>query len=245
MKQDWLKQLDELDVDSLCINTLRTLAIDMIQKADSGHPGAPMGCAPMAYLLWSKHMKHNPKDPHWFDRDRFVLFNGHGLSLLYSLLHLSGYAVSLDDLKNFRQWGSITPGHPENHLTPGVETTTGPLGQGFCNAVGFALAEANLAARYNKDGHTVIDHHTYAIVGDGCLMEGVTSEAASLVVTSPVPLECAAHESLSLLVDAKRPRASSLSGGRNVASAGKRLTNCPSSDCSSVWTPAPPTVAPR
>jgi len=179
MKQDWLKQLDELDVDSLCINTLRTLAIDMIQKADSGHPGAPMGCAPMAYLLWSKHMKHNPKDPHWFDRDRFVLSNGHGSSLLYSLLHLSGYAVSLDDLKNFRQWGSITPGHPENHLTPGVETTTGPLGQGFCNAVGFALAEANLAARYNKDGHTVIDHHTYAIVGDGCLMEGVTSEAAS------------------------------------------------------------------
>ena len=168
------------NLDSLCINTIRTLAIDAIQRANSGHPGAPMGCAPMAYALWTRHLRHDPHAPDWIDRDRFVLSNGHASMLLYSLLHLSGYELSLDDIKNFRQWESKTPGHPENHLTAGVETTTGPLGQGFANAVGFAIAEAQLAAKYNREGHQVIDHFTYAIAGDGCLMEGVAAEAASL-----------------------------------------------------------------
>lgn len=165
---------------ALSINTLRTLAMDAVQKANSGHPGAPMGCASMAYALFQHHLKFDPTTPSWPDRDRFVLSNGHASMLLYGLLHLYGYAVSLDDLKNFRQWGSITPGHPENGLTPGVETTTGPLGQGFCNAIGFAIAESSLAARFNTPDFQLFDHYTYAIAGDGCLMEGVTSEAASL-----------------------------------------------------------------
>jgi transketolase len=167
-------------LDQLCINTIRFLSVDAVQKAKSGHPGMPMGAAPMAYVLWTRMLKHNPRNPHWFDRDRFVLSAGHGSMLLYSLLYLTGYDVTLDDIKQFRQFGSKAPGHPERGHTPGVETTTGPLGQGFANAVGMAIAEAQLAARYNRPGFEVIDHATYAIVSDGDLMEGVASEAASL-----------------------------------------------------------------
>lgn len=168
------------DLPLLAINTIRTLSIDAIQKANSGHPGLPMGCAPMAYTLWHKHLRHDPEAPQWFDRDRFVLSAGHGSMLLYSLLHLTGYDLSLDELKAFRQWGSKTPGHPEWHETPGVEATTGPLGQGAANAVGMALAERMLARYFNRPGHEIIDHHTYALVSDGDLMEGVACEAASL-----------------------------------------------------------------
>ncbi|MFO1508049.1 MAG: transketolase [Lysobacterales bacterium] len=167
-------------LEQTAIDTIRFLSVDMIQKADSGHPGLPLGAAPMAYVLWTKFLKHHPANPHWVDRDRFVLSAGHGSALLYSLLYLTGYDLTLDDIKQFRQWGSRTPGHPERGHTPGVETTTGPLGQGMGNVVGMAIAEAQLAARYNRDGHKVIDHHTYAIVSDGDLMEGVASEAASL-----------------------------------------------------------------
>lgn len=169
---------DQLSVRA--IKTIRYLSADGVQKANSGHPGLPMGMAGAAYLIWTKYLRHNPKNPLWLNRDRFVLSGGHGSMLLYSLLHLTGYEVSLEDLKNFRQWGSITPGHPEYGLTPGVETTTGPLGQGFANAVGMAIAEAHLAARFNRDEFRVIDHFIYAIVTDGDLMEGVASEAASL-----------------------------------------------------------------
>ncbi|MGS1121085.1 transketolase [Rhodanobacter sp. UC4436_H3] len=168
------------DLDQQCINTLRFLSVDMVQKANSGHPGLPLDAAPMAYVLWTKHLKFHPADPHWPDRDRFVLSAGHGSALLYSLLHVTGYDLSLDDIKQFRQWGSKAPGHPEYGHTPGVEVTTGPLGQGLANAVGMAIGEAQLAATYNRDGHTVIDHRTWAIVSDGDLMEGVASEAASL-----------------------------------------------------------------
>ena len=168
------------ELDQLCINTIRFLSVDAVQNAKSGHPGMPLGAAPMAYALWSRLLKHNPRNPNWFDRDRFVLSAGHGSMLLYSLLHLTGYDLSLDDIKRFRQFGSKAPGHPERGDTPGVETTTGPLGQGFANAVGMAIAEAQLAARYNRPGFQVIDHATYAIVSDGDLMEGVASEAASL-----------------------------------------------------------------
>ncbi|MEO8855409.1 MAG: transketolase [Burkholderiaceae bacterium] len=167
-------------LDQQCINTLRFLSVDMVQKADSGHPGLPLGAAPMAYALWMHQLSHNPANPLWADRDRFVLSAGHGSALLYSLLHVTGYPLSLDDIKQFRQWGSKAPGHPERGHTAGVEVTTGPLGQGMANAVGMAIAEAQLAARYNRDGHTVIDHRTWAIVSDGDLMEGVASEAASL-----------------------------------------------------------------
>lgn len=166
--------------DQLAVNTIRTLSMDGIQKANSGHPGLPMGAAPMAYTLWTKHLKVNPKNSSWTDRDRFVLSAGHGSMLLYSMLHLSGYAVTMDDLKNFRQWDSKTPGHPEVHHTDGVEATTGPLGQGIANAVGMAMAEAHIAATYNKEGHTIVDHFTYALCGDGDLMEGVSAEAASM-----------------------------------------------------------------
>jgi len=168
------------ELDQLCINTLRFLSVDAVQKANSGHPGMPLGAAPMAYVLWTRFLKHNPRNPDWFDRDRFVLSAGHGSMLLYSLLHLTGYDLSLDEIKRFRQWGSKAPGHPERGHTPGVEITTGPLGQGFANAVGMAIAEAQLAARYNRPGFDVIDHATYAIVSDGDLMEGIASEAASL-----------------------------------------------------------------
>jgi len=168
------------ELDQLCVNTVRFLSVDAVQNAKSGHPGMPLGAAPMAYALWSRLLKHNPRNPDWFDRDRFVLSAGHGSMLLYSLLHLTGYDLALDDIKQFRQFGSKAPGHPERGHTPGVETTTGPLGQGFANAVGMAIAEAQLAARYNRPGFNVIDHATYAIVSDGDLMEGVASEAASL-----------------------------------------------------------------
>ena len=168
------------EVESLCINTLRLLAVDAVQKANSGHPGLPMGAAPMAYTLWDRFLKHNPANPAWPDRDRFVLSAGHGSMLLYALLHLAGYPLALTDLENFRQWGSLTPGHPEYGHTPGVETTSGPLGQGFANAVGMAIAEAHLAARFNRPGHQIIDHFTYVLAGDGDLMEGISAEAASL-----------------------------------------------------------------
>jgi len=167
-------------IDQLCINTIRTLAMDGVQKARSGHPGMPMGMADVAYVLWTRFLKHNPKDPKWPDRDRFVLSAGHGSMLLYSLLYLTGYDLTLEDLMAFRQWGSRTPGHPEYGLTPGVETTTGPLGQGFANGVGMAIAERFLAATFNRPGFPIFDHYTYAIVSDGDLMEGISHEAASL-----------------------------------------------------------------
>ena len=170
----------KLDLDTQCINTIRFLAVDAIQKAKSGHPGLPLDAASMAYVLWTRFLRHNPVNPGWFDRDRFVLSAGHGSALLYSLLHLTGYDVSLEQIKQFRQWGSITPGHPERGLTPGVETTTGPLGQGFANGVGMAMAEAHLAACYNRPGSEIINHFTYGLVSDGDLMEGVAAEAASL-----------------------------------------------------------------
>jgi transketolase len=166
--------------EQLAINTIRTLSIDAIEKANSGHPGLPMGAAPMAYTLWTDFMNHNPKSSKWFNRDRFVLSAGHGSMLLYSLLHLSGYDVTMNDLKNFRQWDSRTPGHPEVHHTDGVEATTGPLGQGIAMSVGMAMAEAHLAAKFNKESLPVIDHHTYALISDGDLMEGISHEAASL-----------------------------------------------------------------
>ncbi|HEX5111895.1 MAG TPA: transketolase [Saprospiraceae bacterium] len=166
--------------DQLAINTLRFLSVDAVQKANSGHPGLPLGAATMAYVLWTRFLKHNPANPHWFDRDRFVLSAGHGSMLLYSLLHLTGYDLPLNEIKHFRQWGSKTPGHPERGITPGVETSTGPLGQGFANGVGMAIAEAYLAARYNKPGFDIIHHHTYALISDGDMMEGVAAEAASL-----------------------------------------------------------------
>jgi transketolase len=168
------------DLAQLAVNTIRTLAIDAVQKANSGHPGLPMGAAPMAYVLWQRHLRHNPKNPHWPNRDRFVLSAGHGSMLLYTLLHLTGYDLTMADLQSFRQWESRTPGHPETLLTPGVEATTGPLGQGTANAVGMAMAERALAARFNQPGHAIVDHRTYAIVSDGDLMEGISSEAASL-----------------------------------------------------------------
>jgi transketolase len=167
-------------LDELCINTIRFLAVDAVQQANSGHPGMPMGAAPMAYVLWTKFMHHSPRNPGWPDRDRFVLSAGHGSMLLYSLLHLSGYDLSLDDLKNFRQWQSKTPGHPEYGDTPGVETTTGPLGQGFATGVGMAIAERHLAAKYNRPDYEIVNHFTYGIVSDGDLMEGISHEAASL-----------------------------------------------------------------
>jgi len=167
-------------LDQLCINTIRMLSVDAVEKAKSGHPGAPMGLAPAAYILWTRFLKHDPRNPSWPDRDRFVLSAGHGSMLLYSILHLTGYDLPLEQIEQFRQWGSHTPGHPERDLTPGVETTTGPLGQGFGNGVGMAIAEAYLAARYNRPGFEILDHFTYGIVSDGDLMEGVAAEAASL-----------------------------------------------------------------
>lgn len=167
-------------LDQLCINAVRTLSIDAVQKANSGHPGLPLGAAPMAYMLWQYHLRHNPSNPKWANRDRFLLSAGHGSMLLYSLLHLTGYDLSLDDVKAFRQWESKTPGHPESFMTPGVEATTGPLGQGTANAVGMAMAERALAHQYNRPGFEIVDHFTYALVSDGDLMEGISAEAASL-----------------------------------------------------------------
>jgi transketolase len=167
-------------IDQLCINTIRTLSMDGVQKANSGHPGTPMALAPVAYVLWDRFLRHNPTNPEWPNRDRFVLSAGHASMLIYSMLHLSGYDLPLEELKNFRQWGSKCPGHPERGLTPGVETTTGPLGQGVANSVGMAIAERWLAAHFNRPGHEIVDHRVYAICGDGDLMEGISQEAASL-----------------------------------------------------------------
>ncbi len=194
-------------LDQLCINTIRFLSVDAVQKANSGHPGLPLDAAPMAYALWTRLLKHNPRNPDWFDRDRFVLSAGHGSMLLYSLLHLTGYHLPLDEIKRFRQWGSKAPGHPERGHTPGVETTTGPLGQGFANAVGMAIAEAQLAARYNRPEFAVIDHATYVIASDGDLMEGVASEAASL----------AGHLRLGKLICLYDDNRVTLAGGTDIA----------------------------
>ena len=169
-----------VDRDRRCVDTMRFLSVDAIENANSGHPGMPMGAATMAYVLWTRHLRHNPSDPGWLNRDRFILSAGHASSLLYALLHLTGYDLPLSEIKAFRQWGSKTPGHPENTVTPGVEVTTGPLGQGIGNAVGAAIAEVHLAARYNRPGHTIVDHHTYTIVGDGDLMEGISAEACAI-----------------------------------------------------------------
>ncbi|HSE97391.1 MAG TPA: transketolase, partial [Blastocatellia bacterium] len=167
-------------LDELCVNTIRTLSMDAVQQANSGHPGTPMALAPVAYAVWDRFLRHNPQNPQWPNRDRFVLSAGHASMLLYSMLHLTGYEVPLDDLKRFRQWESLTPGHPEYGHTPGVETTTGPLGQGVATSVGMAIAERWLAAHFNRPGHEIVDYRIYAIAGDGCLMEGVSQEAASL-----------------------------------------------------------------
>lgn len=171
------------DIDQLSINTIRTLSLDAVQKANSGHPGLPLGMAPAAYVLWTKFLRHNPKNPKWFNRDRFLLSAGHGSMLIYSLLHLTGYDLSIDDLKQFRQLHSKTPGHPEVGYAPGIETTTGPLGQGIANAVGMALAERELARTFNREGFAMVDHHTYVFLGDGCLMEGISHEVCSLAGT--------------------------------------------------------------
>jgi transketolase len=182
------KENSNPELDQLCINTIRTLSIDAVQKAQSGHPGLPLGAAPMAYVLWTRFLRHNPQNPKWENRDRFLLSAGHGSMLLYSLLYLTGYDLPMEELQSFRQWGSRTPGHPEYGLTPGVEITTGPLGQGFANGVGMAMGAAHLAAKFNKDDQKVIDHHIYAIVSDGDLMEGVASEAASSTRQANLPV---------------------------------------------------------
>jgi transketolase len=167
------------ETERLAIDTIRTLAMDAVQAAESGHPGTPMALAPLAYALYTRHLRHDPSAPLWADRDRFVLSVGHASMLLYGTLHMAGYDLPLAEIKRFRQWQSLTPGHPEVHHTPGVETTTGPLGQGVANAVGFAVAESHLAATFNRPGHDIVDHYTYFVAGDGCLMEGISHEAAS------------------------------------------------------------------
>src|SRR5881394_750210 len=201
------------ELDRLCINTIRTLSLDAVQKAESGHPGLPLGAAPMAYVLWTRFLRHNPRNLNWENRDRFLLSAGHGSMLLYSLLYLTGYDLPLDELKNFRQWGSKTPGHPEYGLTPGVEVSTGPLGQGFGNGVGMAIPEAFLAATYNRPNHAVIDHYTYGLVSDGDLMEGVASEAAWL----------AGHLKLGKLIYLYDDNNISLDGPTNLAFTEDRL----------------------
>jgi transketolase len=195
------------DLQNRAINAIRFLSADGVQQANSGHPGLPMGAAAMAYTVWTRHLRFNPKNPNWFDRDRFILSGGHGSMLLYSLLYLTGFDLSLDELKHFRQWGSLTPGHPEVGLTPGVETTTGPLGQGFANGVGMAVAEAHLAGVFNRPGHDIVDHYTYAIVTDGDLMEGVASEAASF----------AGHQQLGKLIYLYDDNHITIDGNTNLA----------------------------
>ena len=180
---------------------MRVLSMEAIQKANSGHPGITMGAAPMAYELWAHHMKHNPINPEWVNRDRFVLSAGHGSMMLYSLLHLFGYKVSIDDIKNFRQFESITPGHPEHGVTPGVDASTGPLGQGFANAVGMAMAETHLASKFNTEEYKVVDHYTYALCGDGCMMEGITYEAASLAGTLGLGKLIALYDSNNITIE--------------------------------------------
>ena len=201
------------ELQQKCINTIRFLSADAVQQANSGHPGLPMGAAAMAYTIWTRHLRHNPQNPKWFNRDRFILSGGHGSALLYALLHLTGYALSLDEVKHFRQWGSLTPGHPEFGLTPGVDTTTGPLGQGFSNGVGMAIAEAHMAAEFNTPISTLVDHYTYAIVTDGDLMEGISSEAASL----------AGHLQLSKLIYLYDDNHISIEGGTQVAFSEDRM----------------------
>jgi transketolase len=201
-----MKNLTEA-IEQISINAIRTLSIDAIEKANSGHPGMPMGAAPMAYTLWTRFMNHNPKNPEWFNRDRFVLSAGHGSMLLYSLLHISGYDLSMDDIKNFRQWGSKTPGHPEFRHTPGVEATTGPLGQGIAMAVGMAMAERHLAGKYNKEDFTIIDHYTFSVCGDGDLMEGVSAEAASLAAHLKLGKLVVLYDSNDISLDGELDRA--------------------------------------
>jgi transketolase len=201
------------NLDELCVNTIRMLSVDGVEKAKSGHPGMPMGAASMAYVLWTRFLRHHPQKTDWPNRDRFVLSAGHGSMLLYSLLHLTGYDLPLEELKNFRQWGSKTPGHPEHGLTPGVETTTGPLGQGFANGVGMAIAERYLSARFNRPGHAIVDHYTYGIVSDGDLMEGVSHEAASL----------AGHLKLGKLIYLYDDNRISIEGSTNIAFSEDRL----------------------
>ena len=190
-----------MSIDSTSVNAIRVLSADAIQKANSGHPGLPLGAAPAAYELWARHMKHNAKNPKWANRDRFVLSGGHGSMLLYSLLHLFGYGLTLDDLKNFRQDGSLTPGHPEYGHTVGVEATTGPLGAGMGMAVGMAMAEAHLAAMFNKPGYPVVDHYTFALGGDGCMMEGISSEAFSLAGTLGLSKLIVLYDSNSITIE--------------------------------------------
>ncbi|MGH8733690.1 MAG: thiamine pyrophosphate-dependent enzyme, partial [Burkholderiales bacterium] len=191
-------------LDQLCINTIRFLSVDAVQKANSGHPGLPLDAAPMAYALWTRVLKHNPRNPDWFDRDRFVLSAGHGSMLLYSLLHLTGYDLPLDEIKRFRQWGSKAPGHPERGHTPGVETTTGPLGQGFANAVGMALAEKLLAAQFNRPGFDLVDHFTYVFMGDGCMMEGISHEACALAGTLALGKLVAIYDDNGISIDSDK-----------------------------------------
>ena len=202
------------EFENKCVNAIRFLSADAVQQANSGHPGLPMGAAAMAYVLWTRHLRHNPHNPSWVNRDRFILSGGHGSALLYSLLHLTGYAVSLDEVKRFRQWGSLTPGHPEYGWTPGVDATTGPLGQGFANGVGMAIAEAHLAAEFNTSDHSIINHYPYAIVTDGDLMEGISSEAASL----------AGHLHLGKLIYLYDDNHISIEGGTQVSFSEDRLT---------------------
>src|ERR1035437_1215173 len=184
-------------------NAIRSLSMDAVQAANSGHPGMPMGMAEIAVALWNRHLRHNPANPKWADRDRFVLSNGHGSMLLYSLLHLTGYALPMDELRRFRQLHSMTPGHPEVGMTPGVETTTGPLGQGIANAVGMALAEKLLAAEFNRPGLAIVDHHTYVFLGDGCLMEGISHEACSLAGTLRLGKLIALYDDNGISIDGK------------------------------------------
>ena len=191
-------------LDTLCVNSIRMLAVDAINKSKSGHPGLPMGCAPMGYALWDKHLRHNPKNPKWFNRDRFVLSAGHGCMLLYALLHLTGYdSVTMEDIKQFRQWGAKTPGHPETFETPGVEVTAGPLGAGISNAVGLAIAEAHLSAKFNKPDSTLVDHYTYVIMGDGCNQEGIASEACSLAGHLKLGKLIALYDDNSITIDGR------------------------------------------
>src|SRR5438876_6129785 len=182
-------------IDDLCINTIRALSIDSVELAASGHPGMPMGATPMAYVLWTRHLRHDPAQPKWVNRDRFVLSAGHGSMMLYSLLSLTGYDLTLDDLKHFRRWGSKTPGHPERGSSAGIEVTTGPLGQGFGNAVGMAMAERWLAATFNRPGHSIVDHRTYVIASDGALVEAVAAEAAARAGDLPLGRRIVLHDS--------------------------------------------------
>ncbi len=220
------------------MNTIRTLAIDTVQKANSGHPGLPLGAAPMAYVLWQRFLKHNPRDPQWPDRDRFVLSAGHGCMLLYALLHLTGYDLTMEDLKAFRQWGSRTPGHPEWLLTPGVEATTGPLGQGTANAIGMAIAERALAARFNRPGHEIVNHRTFALVSDGDLMEGISSEASSLAGHLKLPKLLYIYDDNHVTLDGPTswpsPRTS---GGATRPTAGRSFMSRTATRTSTRWRP--------